>query len=895
MNLPAPPRRARRHSAPHSGGVGCARPVAVPPLSPQALLARRRSPPPPLAAPLGPASLLLLGALVGMMMLLLFQASAVRACTTIAVGRLASVDGSVMVTHNNDCEDCDVRIGVVPAASHPSSKQSNASCAIYPCGFDFPRYIGRDRGELYTREHLALEKLPEYDPAETKPLGSIPQVPRTHRYFDGSYAMMNEHQLAIGESTCGAKIAAYSVARGGEALMEASVLTRLALERCKTARCAVLLMGSLAERYGFMGSEDPVEEGQALFDVAGEALTVIDTREAWVMHLLADSTGRSAIWAAQRVPDDHVAVVPNQFVIDRINVSDSANFLASRDIVGAAVAAGLADAELAKQEGGEDNFHFSRAFALDYDESFRGADGGEGERRRWRVFSLLAPSLQLAPDQGRFPFSVPVDPERKVSARDVMALMRDHYEGTVYDATQGLAAGPFGNPLRYDRSKHLPEARQGFFERSISLHRTSYSFVAQAKAGNEQSSKDDGGESKPAGINGGTLWFAHHSPANSLYMPLPCSASSLPASFGRGTLYKLSRESAWWAFASVANNADRMYQPIHAYIAQRQQRLEQHSEEQLQLVQDKAAQLVKAGRAEEAQKVLTQFAVEHNQKLVDQWWELLDELMYTFRDGVMLKSAHPPLSQRHIFYPLSWLKQVGYFEKGPLTMPRYPAVPAPLHTGTAAAAASAPTPAGSAAQEIPAAREHSSASADSMMKQNDFTAFGAGATPVRRLARRDRSARSTRTVTTSALVEQAEPVATEEDETGEEDSALEQDGDSSSTGSGLQQPQQQQQQQRRKNSKSADDEDEHDRSSTWDFLRSAKVRTPIAIALFSISLLLVACVCFQVGRMCTRRREGYEPLGSEEMTAAQAEAARMGYGSREGFSRSGPRVVLTTR
>ena len=302
---------------------------------------------------------------------------------------------------------------------------AGSECPIHPCGFDFPRYVGNDRGPLYTQQHLALEGLEGYSPAVTRALGSIPQVAHTYRYLDGTYGMMNTAQLAIGESTCGAKLVAYSLARGGDALFDVSALTRLAMQRCATARCAIKLMGSLAVAHGFAGSEDPIETGPTLFEVAGEALTVIDTREAWVMHILADKTGRSAIWAAQRVPDDHVAVVPNQFVIDRINVSDTENFMASPSIAQAAIDAGFLDATVSEKEGGEANFHFSAAFSLDY---VPGENDGKGEMRRWRVFSVLAPSRDFQPDQHtRFPFSVRV--EKKVDARDIMALMRDHFEG----------------------------------------------------------------------------------------------------------------------------------------------------------------------------------------------------------------------------------------------------------------------------------------------------------------------------------------------------------------------------------------------------------------------------------------------------------------------------------
>ena len=45
--------------------------------------------------------------------------------------------------------------------------------------------------------------------------------------------------------------------------------------------------------------------------------------------MLADDTGASAVWVAQRVPDDHITAVANQFVIGQIDLADTANFMAS--------------------------------------------------------------------------------------------------------------------------------------------------------------------------------------------------------------------------------------------------------------------------------------------------------------------------------------------------------------------------------------------------------------------------------------------------------------------------------------------------------------------------------------------------------------------------------------
>ena len=127
----------------------------------------------------------------------------------------------------------------------------------------------------------------------------------TYALLEAGYGIMNEHQVAIGESTCAARFWSAPVTAGGKALLEVRQLSQIALERTTTARDAIKLMGSLAEKYGFYAAD--WSGGDASKGEGGEALTVVDKKEAWIFHILADDTGSSAIWAAQRVPDDHVS------------------------------------------------------------------------------------------------------------------------------------------------------------------------------------------------------------------------------------------------------------------------------------------------------------------------------------------------------------------------------------------------------------------------------------------------------------------------------------------------------------------------------------------------------------------------------------------------------------
>lgn len=151
------------------------------------------------------------------------------------------------------------------------------------------------------------------------------QVNHTFSYFEATYGIMNEFQVGIAESTCSGMYVSRSVGLGGKALLSIDQLSQIAMERAKTSREAVQIMGELSEKYGFYGESESFEGGS-------ESLIVTDPDEAFVFHILADPTGSSSIWVAARVPDDSVAVVANMFSVREVDLSDTVNFLGRQDM-----------------------------------------------------------------------------------------------------------------------------------------------------------------------------------------------------------------------------------------------------------------------------------------------------------------------------------------------------------------------------------------------------------------------------------------------------------------------------------------------------------------------------------------------------------------------------------
>ena len=465
-------------------------------------------------------------------------------CTTYVVGRRATKDGSVMSVHTSDGGGTtDPRLVRIPGASYPPGSKR----PVWASPEQYPRYVGTARGdvELYKAENC------QAGPSRCRdfePMGFIEQVNSTFAYFEETYGVMNEKQVMIAESTCSGVFKGTPISRGGLALFSVDELSHVAMERASTARQAVQIMGALAEQYGFYG------EGSS-FEGGSESLIVSDPVEAWVFHVLADPSGASAVWVAARVPDDSVAVVANMFSVRAVDLADTANFLGRQDMWQIAQDEGLWSPGDAKD--------FTRVFS-DGEYAHKYYSG----RRMWGVFRLLSDQA-LPADYGDlkvdapYPFAVKVSRPQDVTPQKLMAINRDYYNGTAYSTGYGnLAGGPYGSPDRMggQQSGTTPTV-PGNWERTITLYRTSCSYVTQARSW------------LPDEL-GGVLWFGPHSALATVYTPLIASQPTSPdvLSYGWQGVYNTS--TSFWAHRLVFNTIQRNFAAMSQDLVALQEALE---------------------------------------------------------------------------------------------------------------------------------------------------------------------------------------------------------------------------------------------------------------------------------------------------------------------------------
>lgn len=500
---------------------------------------------------------------------LLAGATAAVSCTPLGVGAKATTDGSILVAHT--CDGWyDARVKVVPGGAHKPGETVDVK--IVSCKDSRP---GR----------------------ELTVTGQIPQAERTFTYFHIGYPFMNEHQVVMGEQTWTGRDEVQSSA----GLFYIENLEALGLQRAKTAREAITVMGTLAEKYGYGDG--------------GEELVIGDGKELWVFEICGagllwtrDSGKPGAIWAARRVPEDHFFVGANRSRLGVIDFNDKENFMYSSNIT-----------ELAEKMGwwkkGEP-FNFSHIFDNgSYGENAKNDFGCS--RREWRAMSLVAPSLNLTPGSGLQDYPFSVKPEKKLSVRDLELIYSDHLEGTPYDMTKGLAAGPFGSPARYrpQKPKHHMEERKAWasWERAIAVPQCSYSFIAQTRA------------DLPAAI-GGVLWFGLAAPDTTVYAPIYAGVTQLPRNWGDNDRVNFNTHNPWWAFNFVQQWAQHRWDMMYPEIRAKKSELEKNYFDAQPGVEKKAAALY-AKDPTAAKTFLTDYVCSTLKSLETDWWGFAGHLV----------------------------------------------------------------------------------------------------------------------------------------------------------------------------------------------------------------------------------------------------------------------------
>jgi len=352
-------------------------------------------------------------------------------CFSILVGKDATTDGSVLFAHNED----DSGVNLVN-------------------WYKVPRIYHQDDEmlDLFTG-------------------GKLPQVEETYSFlwlempgqtFSDSY--MNEWGVTIASDACRSKEDSAELVNGGIGYY----LRRIMVERAKSAKEAVKIAGSIVDSIGYASS--------------GRTYCIADPTESWMMSIV-----KGKHWVAQRIPYEHVAIIPNYYTIQNIDLADTLNFLGSTDIIDYAINRSWYNPESSKI------FNFRLAYGKP-----SSINSMINIARNWGATNILSPMQYEVSDE--FPFSF--KPNKKVSTKDLMEVLQNHYEGTELEEKE------ISTPHDYNI---IPICRKD----------TQYGMVAQLR------------NWLPNEI-GNVMWIAPHRPCSQVFIPWYFGISEIPNNFNIG-------------------------------------------------------------------------------------------------------------------------------------------------------------------------------------------------------------------------------------------------------------------------------------------------------------------------------------------------------------------------
>ncbi len=502
------------------------------------------------------------------------------ACTSFLVTKGASRDGSTMITYAADSHTLYGALRYRPAATHPPG---------------------------------AKRKIFEWDTG--KYLGEIDEAPRTFRVVGN----MNEHQVVISETTYGGRKAL----RNPQGRIDYGSLIFIALERARTAREAIRLMIRLVNEHGYYSS--------------GETFSIADPQEVWIMDLIGKGPGvKGALWVARRVPDGYVAAHANQPRIHQFPRDDPQHTLYSKDVVSFARARGW-------YTGSDRDFSFADVYAPSDCRDLRVREG-----RVWSFFHRVARKAKVsigyaACAPGARPMPIWVKPDHKLTPRDVMDAMRDHFEDTPFDLRKGVGAGPYGLPYRWRPLTWKVRGKKYLNERATATQQTGFSLVSQSRAW------------LPGDI-GGVLWFGVDDTASTVYVPMYAGLTKIPKAFAEdtGAFDRFSWESAFWVFNWVSNWAYTRYRDMIRDIRKVQTKLERGFAAAQPAIERRALALYRQS-PERARTLLNDYSARASARVVQRWKRLGQELLMKYLDG-NVRDAKGKVT--HPGYPQAWYERI---------------------------------------------------------------------------------------------------------------------------------------------------------------------------------------------------------------------------------------------
>jgi len=540
------------------------------------------------------------------------------ACTNLLVGRKASTTGSTMISYNADSHQLYGDLQYTAAADHQPGE---------------------------------MRQVIDWD--SQRPLGQIPQPAHTYRVVGNQ----NEWQVTIAESTWGGDLSLMDTT----AVVDYGSLIYIALERSRTAREAIDVMTQLVAEYGYASE--------------GETFSIGDPNEIWVMDFIGKGTPgasicegktqgqKGAVWVARLIPEDCISGHANQARIhtfpqvgrklkkvpsvinypgsnlktktyQRYEVGDSCYF--SADLISFARLCGKYDAKAADAD-----FDFSKAYGEQDYTSFRGCDG-----RVWAWYNRVAKGMEKY-----FPFvdmqgkptatgyvndkgeDVPILPlyikaDRLLSHLDVQAAMADHFEGTPWDMTQDVGAGPFKVPYRWRPmtwtiEENAPkDAPRYMHERAIGTQQTGFTFVAEMRGW------------LPREV-GSKTWFGVDDAASALYVPIYNNILEAPLCLrqGNGDLLEHTWKSLFWTTTWVAQQRYARWSDISVDVEAVRDSLFSRWDRQEAVIDAQAKALVEEGRLDEATHLLDKYCSEEANAASDCYYKLGVYLLVKYNDG----------------------------------------------------------------------------------------------------------------------------------------------------------------------------------------------------------------------------------------------------------------------